>query len=75
MLCQSSEVDKLVINSSQIANILDKLKLHEHHETGQYSKINKHLYYKKRHFKPKLILNQILQKSWNFSEQFEAIDR
>ena len=35
---------KLVRNPSQIANILDKLKLHEHHETEQYSKINKHIY-------------------------------
>ena len=40
-LCQSSEADKLVKNPSQIANILGKLKLHQYHETGQYSKIKK----------------------------------
>ena len=33
LLWQSSEVDKLVKTPSQIANILDKLKLHEYHET------------------------------------------
>ena len=33
LLWQSSEADKLVKNPSQIANILDKLKLHEYHET------------------------------------------
>ena len=66
LLCQSSEAGKLVKNPSQKANILDKLKLHEHHETGQYSKINKHSYSKKKHFKPKLILNQMLQKARNF---------
>ena len=33
LLWQPSEADKLVKNLSQIANILDKLKLHEYHET------------------------------------------
>ena len=41
LLCQSSEIGKLVKNPSQIANILDKLKLQEHNEIEQYSKINK----------------------------------
>ena len=29
---------------SQIDNILDKLKLYKHHETGQYSKIDKRIH-------------------------------
>ena len=61
LLCQLSEGDKLVKNSSQIANILDKFKLHEHHETGQYSKKKQtFLCYKKRLFKPKLTSYQTL---------------
>ena len=38
LLSQSSETDKFVKNSSQAANILDKLKLHKHHETGNRAK-------------------------------------
>ena len=53
VLCQSLEADKLVKNPFQIANILDKLKQHEHHETEQYSKINKHM-----HITGRSILNQ-----------------
>ena len=44
LLCQSSEAEKLVKKPSQIAAILDKLKLHEHHETRQYNKINEHIH-------------------------------
>ena len=51
LLCQSSKTDKLVKNSSQVADILDKL--HEHHETEQYSKINK-----RNHITGRSILNQ-----------------
>ena len=43
LLCQSQEADKLVKTPSQIGNILNQLKLHEHHETGQSSEINKHI--------------------------------
>ena len=53
MLCQSSEADKLVKNPFQIANIFDKLKPHEDHETGQYSKINKGI-----HITGRMMLNQ-----------------
>ena len=51
LLYQSSKTDKLVKNSSQVADILDKL--HEHHETEQYSKINK-----RNHITGRSILNQ-----------------
>ena len=39
--CQLSEAIKLVKKPFQIANILDNLKLREHHEIRQYSEINK----------------------------------
>ena len=48
LLCQSSEIDKLVKNPPQIANILDKLKLQEHNEIAQYSKINKRIHITER---------------------------
>ena len=48
LLCQSSEIDKLVKNPSQIANILDKLKLQEHNEIERYSKINKRIHITER---------------------------
>ena len=48
LLCQSSEIDKLVKNPSKIANILDKLKLQEHNEIERYSKINKRIHITER---------------------------
>ena len=53
LLSQSSEADQLVKKPFQIANVLDKLKLHERHEAGQYSKINKRI-----HITGRSILNQ-----------------
>ena len=60
--CQLSEAIKLVKNPSQKANILDKLKLHEHHEIGQYSEIKKCI-----HITGRSILNQ----SSNATESLE----
>ena len=64
-------------NLSQVGNDLDKLKLHEHHETGQYSKINKRIHILKRRIlnQSLFIPYQMIQKARNLSKQFEEISQ
>ena len=74
LLCQSTQADKLVKKPSQIANVLDKLKLHEYHKATRYSKINKRI-----RITGKTILNQssdhikCYREHKTSTEQFEAI--